>query len=201
MTFTSFFAGRQPHIHTAHALWKSAVEQGDMVIDATCGNGHDTLRLAQLVLTTHSGKVVALDIQEEAIKNTKKILEENLGKEIQRRIELHQRSHIEFPETVEKQTVKLIVYNLGYLPGGDKQVTTRVESTLKSLQNALNLLAPQGLITVTCYPGHPEGKREENAVLSWAAGLEAQKWRIVHQQWLNRLHSPSLLLLYKVIID
>ncbi|NGX38291.1 MAG: hypothetical protein K1000chlam2_01464, partial [Chlamydiae bacterium] len=112
------------HLDLAYEYWQKILRKDDWAIDATCGNGRDTARLAPLCQG-----LIALDIQEKAIENTRLLLE---GK-----AHLFRQSHETFPPLAYEKPIRLIVYNLGYLPGGDKDLTTRVESTLKSLQNAL----------------------------------------------------------------
>lgn len=177
-------------IDLSHDLWARVLQPNDLAIDATCGNGKDTLQLAQL-----KARVVAMDTQLEAIVKTRKVLEENNAME---NVTLLHRSHETFPENIIEGTVKLIVYNLGYLPGGNKSYTTLTSSTLKSLKNALPLLTKGGLISITCYPGHPEGEEELKALLSFASKLNPKQWCATHQIWVNRNLSPTLLLLQNV---
>ena len=105
--------------------------------------------------------------------------------------------HSTFPTIT--QPLKLIVYNLGYLPGGDKEITTQTGSTLISLQEGLKLLTTNGIISMTCYPGHEEGNNEEKAILEWAATLHPNHYVIYYTQRLNRINPPSLLLIQKTI--
>ncbi len=161
------------HLQKAHSYWKEILEQGDLVIDATCGNGHDTLYLTEL-----GAKVVAYDIQEEALEAAR-----IRAPEATYRL----RSHISF---VEKEAA-LIVYNLGYLPGGNKERTTQTDTTLQSVGRALDMVTKA--ISITCYPGHPEGAKEEAALLDFARSLDPKKWHVCHHQWLNRKQAPSLL--------
>jgi hypothetical protein len=192
------FALFQSHLDFAHTYWKQIIAAGDTVIDATCGNGHDTLFLAQIVLTDTSGVVIACDLQKQALDNTEKRLREsNLLSGKLERVRFVQGCHSTFPKDLKSGEVKLIVYNLGYLPKGDKAKTTLTETTLDSLKAATELVVSEGIISVTCYPGHSEGKREEEAVLQWASGLDPRFWSSSHHQWVNREESPSLLLLQK----
>lgn len=185
----------QYHINTAHRLWEEHVRPGDIVIDATCGNGNDTLQLAQLALTAHSGTLYAMDIQLEALEKAQHYLQELISLEEFSRIKFVEGCHSQFPKEIQPDSVKLIVYNLGYLPGGDKSVTTRVESTKRSLLNAMELIQVDGLICVTCYPGHAEGEREQSELIEFVSTLDSQKWECSHQRWLNRPKSPTLLLM------
>ena len=159
-----------------HDLWKKIVLPGDLVIDATVGNGHDTLFLANLV--GKNGKVVGYDIQKQAIENTQERVAAFPN------VELKLKSHAKFDEV----EAKLIVYNLGYLPGSDKIVTTLLETTLESLESAKKALAPDGALSIMCYPGHQEGAREAPAVEKWA---REQNCRLTKQSF----RSPFLLLL------
>lgn len=183
------------HLTLSHHFWHTIVTPGDTVIDATCGNGHDTLCMAKLALTGDSGSVFALDIQPEAIEKTKLLLQTNLSEDLYNKISLLQSSHRRFPKEILPKSVKLIAYNLGYLPGGDKTLTTMAESTLESLYNALELISPEGMISITCYPGHPQGKIEEDAIIKYAASLDPRAWNCIHHRWINRLQSPNLIII------
>ena len=185
------------HLQKAHFLWRENVKPGDLVIDATCGNGHDTLLLAQLALTPSKGTLFALDVQEAAIIQSSTRLREHLPPEIVERVVFLQKCHSRFPESIEKESVTLIVYNLGYLPGGNKALTTLLETTQKSLFHAMELIAKEGLISVMCYPGHAEGKIEEDALLSFASCLNPLEWKWTHQRLVDRPTAPSLLIFKK----
>jgi predicted methyltransferase len=182
-------------IDLAHQYWERVVRPGDLVIDATCGNGKDTLKLAQL--TGEEGSVIGIDLQQEALVKTRTLLEESLSPSHLARIHLIQQSHAAFPPKVEKNTVKLIVYNLGYLPGGNKNVTTQAGTTLESVTKYFTLLSPGGVISVTCYPGHEEGAREEKSLSQLFSTLSPAIWSVCHHRWVNRLSSPSLFILQK----
>lgn len=185
----------QTPIDLSHAYWKKIVHSGDMVIDATCGNGHDTCFLATS-LDNQPLEVIAIDIQAKAIENTKIRLKTfSRGKT---QVTFYQQCHSTFPSEIKVQSVKLIVYNLGYLPCGDKTVTTMMTTTLQSLSMALPLIALGGAISITCYPGHPEGKNEEDAILAFCSKLPSNTWSSCHHQWINRFKAPSLIILQKV---
>lgn len=188
----------KPHIKAAHEAWKKLVQPGDCVIDATCGNGHDTLLLATLALTTQAGSLYAFDIQPTAIQNTKLRLQSHLSPEQYNRVKFIQRCHSTFPTEIKEGSVRLITYNLGYLPGAEKSLTTITSTTLQSISQALKLLMPEGAISITCYPGHPEGQQEEKAILEFASSLNPKEWLCCHQAWINRLDSPSLLSFIKI---
>ena len=154
-----------PHLFLAHAYWKEHLQPGDIAIDATCGNGHDTLMLAQILLPDPASLLFALDLQQNAIDQTFSLLKRSIPLSHFTRVSLEQRCHCAIDRLPLPIPPRLIVYNLGYLPGGDKTITTQTATTLQSLQKAIHLLAPGGAISVTCYPGHPEGEKEEKAII------------------------------------
>ncbi len=157
----------------------------DVVIDATCGNGHDTL-----FLTTLSEQVISLDIQRSAIQKTEQL--------VGTKATLLHLSHEYIDEVPLPKPPRLIVYNLGYLPGGDKCITTKRDTTLISLKKSMNILAPDGAISLTCYPGHEEGFHEEQAVAEFLKTLNPQQWTILQYRCMNRLHSPIFYWIEKV---
>ena len=189
---------RSPHLLLAHSYWKSHLKPCDIVIDATCGNGHDTVFLAQLILENSNSLLIGLDLQQAALESTLQLLRHSLPDDYLSRILLQRICHSEIDRIPLPHPPRLIVYNLGYLPGGDKNLTTQTSTTLQSLQKALALLAPDGAISVTCYPGHAEGAREELAILNWAQTLPVNEWHVCHHRWINRPAAPSLLWIHRV---
>lgn len=142
----------------SHLFILRFVGQGDRVIDATCGNGFDTLLLAEL--TGSSGRVWAFDIQQKALDATAARLADAGGFDS---VVLVHAGH----ETISahcSEPVKAVIFNLGYLPCGDRTVVTRPESTLAGLEQSLAILAPGGVVIITLYPGH-QGGREESTLL------------------------------------
>ncbi len=188
----------QSHLDLAHSYWRKLIQKGDTTIDATCGNGQDTLILAELCLEKEAGKVYAIDILPKAIERTRDYLQKTLDAVLLQHVSFVLGSHSQFPANIPSESVKLIVYNLGYLPGGgDKNLTTMVENTLESLKNAIKLIQSGGAISITLYPGHPEGQRETEQILSFVKELDALQWSCCHHQWMNRQKSPHLLLLQR----
>lgn len=187
------------HLDLSKQYWQSLLSPGDMVVDATCGNGHDTLFLAQQVITPiKQGRVIGMDVQEAAIHQTQALIRQHMPPSQLNHIHLFQQSHVQFPDLIENESIKLFVYNLGYLPGSNKAIKTQAENTLKSVENALGLLAPGGVISITCYPGHPEGKIEEQEIITYASKhLEPKSWSCCWHRWINRQEAPSLLLIQK----
>jgi SAM-dependent methyltransferase len=159
----------------SHLLLRSFVSDGDRVVDATCGNGHDTLLLARLV--GPRGHVWGFDIQRQAIAETGRRLDEA---ELSGRVTLLHAGHEELTRYVA-EPLKAVLFNLGYLPGGDRSVITRPESTVSALNQALELLTSGGVVLVTVYPGHGGGSEEQADVENWSAGLSPRtfhSWRM-----------------------
>ena len=166
---------------------------GDVVVDATCGNGKDTLFLAECV--GPEGKVFACDIQEAAIQKTYETMK---GKGFLDRVSLHRETH-ENILTIIKVPVKAAMFNLGYLPGGDHAVITKPDTTIKALEGLFTLLLPGGLISVMAYTGHPRGEDEKELVESYLIGLDQRKFSVLHYRFINQVnHPPQLFLVQKL---
>ena len=165
--------------YLAADILRQAVAPGDRVVDATMGNGHDTLFLCQLV--GERGRVYAFDVQEKAVESTKKRLEE-AG--VLSRAALFCLGHEQMAEKV-KGPVSAVVFNLGWLPGGDHTVTTHWETTEKAVESALSLLKPLGVLVICAYPGHAEGDRERSALTAFLSALAPQRFNVLHQKFLN----------------
>ena len=113
------------------------------------------------------------------------------------RVHFHNVCHSHIASCAAKETVALIVYNLGYLPAGDKSITTQKETTLRSIESGLELLRPGAVMSITCYPGHPEGSVEEDALRDTMEKLPQHLWSVTWHEWLNRRRGPSLILLQR----
>lgn len=153
-----------------HLLLKSEIKEGDFAIDATAGNGHDTVFLAKAVGET--GRVLAIDVQAQAIASTAARLE---SEGLRDRVTLHLGCHSDLAEIAGGEKPNAIIFNLGYLPGGDHGVITRTEKTLKALTAAVEILSPGGLLAVICYPGHEGGGEEAAAVENFIASLAGHR--------------------------
>lgn len=144
------------------------VKIGDFAIDATIGNGHDTLLLAEC-----GAVVIGFDIQDLAIENAQLRLLEECGLAALGQVTFHKLGHERMLEKVPKDwigNVRIVMFNLGYLPGGDKTLITRPETTLQALQAAHSLLAKCGYLSIVLYPDHQGGNDEASAVKTWIAG-------------------------------
>jgi len=152
---------------------------GDTAVDATMGNGHDTLMLCELV--GENGRVYAFDVQEQAVENTKKRLED-AG--VLSRAELYLRGHQNMKACVPSP-VQAVMFNLGWLPGGDKSVTTHWETTKQAVNSALELLDIDGVCVICVYPGHEAGDEERRLLAQSLAALRPQDFNVVHHRFIN----------------
>ncbi|TVU20633.1 hypothetical protein EJB05_36848, partial [Eragrostis curvula] len=156
-----FVTGKRKATEVAHAVWRSIVRKGDTVVDATCGNGNDTLALLKMVADeTGQGRVYGMDIQDSAIESTSSFLKMAVDDVNERDlVKLFPVCHSRMEEIVPKDSpVRLVAFNLGYLPGGDKTVITVPRTTDLALQAASRILSSGGLISVLVYIGHPGGR-------------------------------------------
>ena len=177
-------------IHTISLLhtWISKkVSQGAFCIDATAGKGKDTALLAEL--TGETGKVIAMDIQSAAIHATNALLEK---KGLADRVQLVLDSHANINQYAQEASVDCIVFNLGYLPGGDHAIATHAESTIQALEQSLRLLKPYGMIALAIYHGGDTGFDERDAVLAWLKGVDSKQYTVMVTDFYNRPNHPPL---------
>ena len=179
----------------AKEIIEQAMYEGARAIDATMGNGHDTLWLCELAGET--GKVYAFDVQPEAVARTRERINSAGYDE---RVCLLQLGHERMKEAVH-EPVDAIVFNLGWLPGAEHGVTTQTPTTLQAVEAALSLLKEDAVMTVCVYPGHDEGERELHALLHWAKNLDPRYFDVIHKSYLNQPnHPPQLLAVRKMKI-
>ncbi len=172
-----------------HNKLAEIIKEGDVCLDATCGNGKVSLFLAECVGI--AGKVYAFDIQERAILNTRSLLEKH---NFQDRVTTFQENHAQIAERV-KVPLKAAVFNLGYLPGGEQDIITRPETTIKALQDVLSLLLAGGMLSIVIYSGHPGGQEEKEALQKFLADLEQDKYTVLHYTFINQVNNPPELFL------
>lgn len=174
-------------IDIAHHLMRSYITKNDVVVDMTMGNGHDTLFLAQI-----SKFVYAFDIQEQALESTQKRLDLNNIKNVKLILDSH--------EFIDKYTsdYNSVVYNLGYLPHGDKSITTLETSTLNSLKKVMHDMTEGGIVFMVIYPGHEEGKKESEQLENFFKTIDHRFYKFVktHLPY-QHLNPPYLVMIYK----
>ena len=173
-------------VHISHLMMNDVIQHGDIVIDATAGNGHDTLFLSNCV--GPNGIVIALDKQVEAINSTKRLLLQHDKLNVRYEVADHAIMASLFQQYMKK--VSCITFNLGYLPGsGDRSIITHSESTIQALHASVQLLKDQGCISVIAYRGHDHGLDEASAVDEWMRTLSSGEWQVIHMVAINQ--SPN----------
>ncbi|XP_073356513.1 tRNA (mnm(5)s(2)U34)-methyltransferase, chloroplastic isoform X2 [Aegilops tauschii subsp. strangulata] len=194
-----FVTGKRKATEVAHAVWRSIVQKGDAVVDATCGNGNDTFALLKMVSDdTGRGRVYGMDIQDSAIDSTSSFLKMAVDSREMELVKLFAMCHSRMEDIVPKDSpVRLVAFNLGYLPGGDKKIITVPETTELALQAASRIVGSGGLISVLVYIGHLGGRDELDIVESFASRLPVDTWVSCKFEMINRPVAPVLVLLHK----
>ena len=198
--------GARDHLSLAHTFLDQILRRGDIAIDATAGNGHDSSFIAERVLDVYHGSLLCMDVQEIALQKTKcKLLQtltrthggDNASTIIEQRVQLLLENHKAFPSYLERESVAAVVYNLGYLPGSDKSVKTNPSETIQSIERACELLKVGGMISVLAYRGHDGGQEEATAVEQYVSSLRSFTWSVYSHVPMNRPISPVLYSVYK----
>ncbi|MDO5754901.1 MAG: class I SAM-dependent methyltransferase [Tissierellia bacterium] len=155
----------------------------EICVDMTLGHGKDSLWILKQI---PQGFLYGFDLQEKAIRSSAKLLSDFTNKRL-----IHD-SH----ENVDKyiKEANLFIYNLGYLPGGDKTITTDKITVYRSLKKAMDLLLPKGLIIMTFYPGHPSGKEEEMYLLKKIKEFDQKQWNCMKYDFINQKNNPPFVL-------
>lgn len=175
----------------AHVLLAGALSPGDVAIDATVGNGHDTAFLADCVGT--DGRVFGFDVQRDALEATARRLSDD---QLDRSVTLLHAGHQHLARRVPSDLhgrVGAVAFNLGYLPGGDHTITTKPQTTLRALDAACDVLRDGGVITAVLYSGHSGGRAEVEAVREWAQARPSDLFLATVHRPLNRTDPPQLL--------
>ncbi|QUI24833.1 methyltransferase domain-containing protein [Vallitalea pronyensis] len=170
-----------------HGILKDYIKEGHVVVDATMGNGYDTVFLAEQVGV--SGKVYAFDIQEKALLSTKeKLVESNLSDRVTLIKASHEavRSHVQEP-------IDMAMFNLGYLPTGNKEVITKPYSTLIAIEAILGILKKDGILSIITYYGHDGGMVEKEAVQGFISMLKQSEYEVLSIQYENRKKNPPII--------
>jgi len=173
----------------AKLFMKRIVSQGDIVVDATVGNGNDTLFLAELV--GQKGKVYGFDIQKKALEKANQRIKKN---GLNDRVKLIQDGHENIDKYIDTK-VKGIMYNLGYLPGENKIITTKAYTTIISIGKALELLDKGGGISICIYTGHEEGAKECVEIINYLEKIDQSDYNIVKLEFINQKNNPPKLVL------
>ena len=168
----------------AHDFLAQVITQEDIVVDATMGNGHDTLFLAKL-----AKQVYAFDIQEQAIEKTSQRLQEAGLTNAELILQGH--------ETVDQfvTEVKAAIFNLGYLPSADKSIITQPQTTIEALDKLCQMLVKGGRIAIMIYYGHEGGDIERDAVMDFVSQLPQQEYTATIYRTLNQINNPPFLVM------
>lgn len=171
----------------SHQFLAAHVKPGDFCIDATAGRGKDTAFLCKLV--GESGRVLAFDIQAEAVESTRTLLE---SEQLSSIAEVLQESHSNMIQYAEPGTVDAIVFNFGWLPGGDHNIFTQAETSIQAIEQGLSLLKENGVMSLCIYYGRNNGVSERDALLDYLASLDPRKVTVLMSSFLNRQKDPAI---------
>ena len=171
-------------LEMAHDFLAQVITKDDVVVDATMGNGHDTLFLAKL-----AKQVYAFDIQEQALEKTSQRLQEAGLTNAELILQGH--------ETVDQfvTEVKAAIFNLGYLPSADKSIITQPQTTIEALDKLCQMLVKGGRIAIMIYYGHDGGDIERDAVLDFVSQLPQQEYTATNYRTLNQINNPPFLVM------
>ena len=171
-------------LEMAHDFLAQVITREDIVVDATMGNGHDTLFLAKL-----AKQVYAFDIQEQALEKTSQRLQEAGLTNAELILQGH--------ETVDQfvREVKAAIFNLGYLPSADKSIITQPQTTLEALDKLCHMLVKGGRIAIMIYYGHEGGDIERDAVMDYVSQLSQQEYTATIYRTLNQINNPPFLVM------
>lgn len=181
-----------PILPFARSILEKAVTPGDSVVDATLGNGHDTVFLAKLV--GPNGHVYGFDIQEAAILNSKERLEEQ---KLFDQVTLCHDGHENLKEYIPSfhhGKVTGAIFNLGYLPGGDKSIVTKAQTTISAIEQLLSIMAVEGIIVLVIYHGHPEGEVERDLLIDYVQTLDQKKAHVLQYGFINQTNHPPFII-------
>ena len=172
-------------LDVVHDFLRRQVKPGAFCIDATAGKGRDTALLCRLAGT--EGRVLAFDVQQDAIDQTRALLE---AEGLQAEVVLD--SHANMAQYAAPESVDCIVFNFGRLPGGDPKIFTTAASSLPAIDAGLALLRAGGVMALAIYYGKENGYDEKNAILEHLKSLNDRMFTVLACDWLNRKHDPPL---------
>lgn len=179
----------------SHFFLKNSIQSGDIVVDATMGNGFDTLFLGSLVGET--GHVYAFDIQQQALLNTKQLVaNSDVHCHYHLILDGHQMIQNYIPQHVQ---VGGAIFNLGYLPQSDKSITTKGDTTIQALEQLLTRLRLNRLVCLVVYAGHAGGQDEKDLLDAFVAQLPQKQFSVLHYAFVNQKNTPPQLIVIEKI--
>ena len=173
--------------YIAHKFLSDHVRPGAFCIDATAGRGRDTLLLCQLA--GEGGRVLAFDTQLDAVVSTRKLLEEN---GVSDTAYVFLESHSAMDLYIDPGTADAIVFNFGWLPGGDHNLHTETQTSLDALKKGLKLLKPGGVMSLSLYYGKETGYEEKDAILNYIKTLDSDSYTVIVNSFVNRPNCPPI---------
>lgn len=168
-----------------HRVLDEYIKEGDCCIDATMGKGGDTYYLCSK--TGESGKVYAFDVQADALSQTREKLDKH-----KMNAELILDGHEHMKEYVKETEVSCIMFNLGYLPGGDHHLATKTNTTIQAVEAGLRMLKTGGIMSICIYSGGDSGFEERDGVLEYLSQLDDRKYFIARQDFPNKKNNPPM---------
>lgn len=165
----------------SHQFMAAHVREGAFCIDATAGKGRDTLFLCRLV--GDSGRVLAVDIQADAVAQTTALL---TAEEVSRRALVVQDCHSRLADYAEPNTVDGIMFNFGWLPGGDHNTFSHADTSVAAVKAALHLLKVGGVMTLCLYYGRQNGTAERDAILEFLPTIDNRRYTVIRGDFANR---------------
>ena len=170
-----------------HEIMKSQIKENGLYIDATMGRGNDTLFFCRLAGQT--GKVIAFDVQKDALKATEKLLDRH---GVRNCAELILAGHEHMDEYAKEGTVDAVCFNFGYLPGGDHKTATAPATSIEAVRKGLVLLKAGGMMSLCIYSGGDTGFEEKQSVLSYLETLSSKEYTVIVNQYHNRNNNPPV---------
>ena len=174
-------------LELSHRFISENVHEGDLCIDATAGRGFDTAFLCECV--GESGHIIAFDIQQDAIDSTVSLLKE---RRLEKRAEVILESHSNMDKYAEKGTVACITFNFGWLPGGNHSINTSADSSIEAISKGLELLKPDGVMSLCIYYGRETGFEERDALLEYFKTINSREYTVLVSQFVNRQSCPPI---------
>ena len=176
-----------------HEIIRSQAEEGGYYIDATMGKGNDTLFLCELA--GEKGKVLAFDIQQEALDVTKELLKTH-GKEMQAYVHDHPELILDGHEHMDryagKESADVICFNFGYLPGGDHNLATTYRTSIEAIGKGLGILKHGGMMSLCIYSGGDTGFEEKEKILEYVKALPGKEYTVIVNEYYNRKNCPPM---------